>query len=80
MDLGGDIGKAIFDLANILICKVFELLALGIEYLIKRYITGANRGGVLKKIERKDLKCRKTTIKDEVAGVFRYPKERYSHG
>ena len=61
-DLGGGIFAAIMDLTTILLLKLTEVLTWGIEYLLKRYVLKF-RGEKLKKIERKDLQCRKTTAK-----------------
>ena len=66
MDLGGDLVADFIELLSILITKGIELLTTGIIFLFNRYVFKSRRKGLVKKIERKELSCRKIT-KDESA-------------
>ena len=67
MDFGGDIGTALFDLAEIILIKIWELVAFIFMYLINRYIFKLKKSS-LKKIERRDLNCKKETRKEASLG------------
>ena len=67
MDLGGDIGKAIFGLAEIALLKVWDLIVFILEYLFKKFFS-INSKTFLRKIERKDLECRKASTQENALG------------
>jgi len=54
--------------AAILLMKILEILGLGASFLINRYVFGHRPAESLRKIERKDLKVKRTTLLDEAIG------------
>lgn len=64
----GEILLPVFDLFNILILKVIELLSDGVEYVLNEYILKNNKEDNAPKIERKHLEVKKSTLADEAIG------------
>ena len=63
-----DLVSDFFELGTTLVCKLMDLFIMGVEFLLKRYVFKRHSTESLKKIERKDLECKKVTYDDEALG------------
>ena len=67
-DGGGDLFSGIIDLFSILIMKLIDLFIWGINWLLAEYVFKDRREEAVKKIEREDLKVKRTTLSESALG------------
>ena len=67
-DLEGDLFASMVDLGTCLIIKAINLLGVGIGFFIQQCFGNPRKKGALKKIERKDLSCRRVTGNEDALG------------
>lgn len=65
---GGDLFSGIIDLMSILIMKGLDLLIVLINFLLNKYVFNRSRDTEVKKINREDLKVKRTTLSESALG------------